>query len=1309
MIARLTRGKGSSLLLMVMIYSLALPMPALAMPQGGQVVSGQTSISMTNPQTMNIQQGTSKTILNWQQFSIAQPEAVHFMQPSAAAVALNRVVGVDPSAIHGLLSANGRIFLINPNGVLVGPTGRIETAGFVASTLDMANHDFLNGNYTFVQDPAQPLAAILNQGLIQAAQGGNVSLIAPGVENEGTILANLGSVSLGAGEQVTLAFAGNDMIRFAVDAPVTGQVIGPDGTPLEDTLLNSGTISADGGEVILSARSVFDAVKSVVNNSGVIEAKTIADENGIIRLEGGDQGIVYNSGTLDVSGNDDGETGGEVIVTGEKVGLVHYSEILAKGRKGGGKVLIGGGFQGKNPDVPNAKRTYVGKDAVINADAIESGGGGQVIVWSDEVTHFYGSISVPGGAQGGDGGFVEISGHEALIYRGTATGGAQPGYHRGTILFDPLDITLAGAGSTQNPTDVAAPGVDVAFNALPDATTSITLQVNDTTDFNNFDEVRLQADRDIILTAPWNVNTSIGGGTNASVHLAAGRDIDIQNNTGITAANVGGTDADITLLAARDITIGTNSNITTNSNGTITIRADATTAQLGFTATGADSLGLAGDGTGALTIDSNLTGPGGITLSAASASTVSGNIVGSGGAVAIEGGGNMSLSGIVSGTGTTLTKSGAGTLTLSDANTYDGATAVNAGTLSVTVDQALGTTAAGTTVASGAVLDFNNVAYTTAEALTVDGGTVSTSSGTSSFAGGITLDASSAVDVTGTQLTLSGVIDDGVGTFDLSKTGGGIAILSNTNTYDGSTSVTLGVLGVGADGALGTTAAGTTVASGATLAFANNVNYATTEAVSLAGPGAGSGGALRNESGTNSFAGAITLTADATILSSAGSLTLSGGVTGASDLTFDGDGDITESGAIADGVAATNVIKNGLGTLTLSGINTYGGTTSVNAGTLSVTVDQALGTTAAGTTVASGAVLDFNNVAYTTAEALTVDGGTVSTSSGTSSFAGGITLDASSAVDVTGTQLTLSGVIDDGVGTFDLSKTGGGIAIISNTNTYGGATNINAGALELGASGVIPDGSAVVLADVAGAVLDLSGNDETIGSLSGGGVTGGNVTLGAGTLTTGVDGSSTSYSGEISGSGGLVKAGGGTFTLSGINTYGGTTSVNAGTLSVTVDQALGTTAAGTTVASGATLAFANNVNYATTEVVSLAGPGAGSGGALRNESGNNSFAGAITLTADSTILSAAGSITLSGGVIGARDLTIEGAGNFLESGVINVGDGIGVSITINSTGTTEFQNTVQTASGISQADTAGTVTFQDNVTNGSRRRYGQHV
>jgi len=522
MIARLPRKKGTSLLLMVMIYSLVFPMHALGMPQGGQVVAGQAEISMANPQTMNIHQGTPKAIMNWQQFSIARPEAVHFVQPSAAATALNRVVGVDPSEIHGLLSANGRVFLINPNGLLVGPTGRIETAGFVASTLDMANQDFLNGNYVFVQDPGKPLSAILNQGLIRADQG-NVSLIAPGVENQGEILASLGTVSLGAGEQVTLAFAGNEMIRFAIDAPVTGKVIGPDGEPMEDTLLNSGTISADGGEVILSARSAFDAVKSVVNNTGVIEATTIEEQNGIIRLDGGDQGIVYNSGTLDVSGMDEGETGGEVRITGNKVGLVHYSKILARGRRGGGKVLIGGDFQGKNPDVQNASRTYVGADSIINADAIDSGDGGKIIVWSDEVTRFCGEISARGGAEGGDGGFAEVSGKQSLDFQGTVDLSAPIGA-TGTLLLDPANIIISDADGSQN-NEVSDNEVLFAdngastFNTQPSA-------------FENVDaSVTLQAITDITMSDP----IDLDGASDTTFTLQAGNDLNISAN--ITGTN----------------------------------------------------------------------------------------------------------------------------------------------------------------------------------------------------------------------------------------------------------------------------------------------------------------------------------------------------------------------------------------------------------------------------------------------------------------------------------------------------------------------------------------------------------------------------------------------------------------------------------------------------------------------------------------------------------------------------------------------------------------------------------------------------
>ena len=390
------RKRFKSVIIAIAAYSMVFPGAIFALPQGEQVVSGQVDVTSPSAFHMQVQQASQKAIINWQQFSIAAPEHVQFIQPGISATALNRVVGADPSLIYGQLSANGNVWVINTNGILVGSTGRINVNSFIASTLDIADQDFLSGNYQFNQNLNDTLSAIINQGRIAAADGGSVSLIAPGIQNTGTIVANLGKVNLGAGEQVTVSFAGNDLISFAVDKDVMGQVVGPDGAPMDESILNTGTISADGGEVVLSARTAYDAVKSVVNNKGIIEARTIENDNGVIRLQGNGQGIVTNSGTLDVSGDDTGETGGEVEVTGEETRLVHYSEIKASGRAGGGSVFIGGGFQGKNPVIKNGKITYVGKDATIEADAIDKGDGGEVIVWADDTTEFYGHISAHG-------------------------------------------------------------------------------------------------------------------------------------------------------------------------------------------------------------------------------------------------------------------------------------------------------------------------------------------------------------------------------------------------------------------------------------------------------------------------------------------------------------------------------------------------------------------------------------------------------------------------------------------------------------------------------------------------------------------------------------------------------------------------------------------------------------------------------------------------------------------------------------------------------------------------------------------------
>ena len=345
------KKKGIRYLLTLMIYSMMFPVNIFALPQGGQVVGGQANIAVPNAALMQINQLTNKAIINWNSFSIAHPELVQFMQPGASSIALNRVLGGDPSHIYGQLSANGGVWLINQSGILVGSTGVINVNSLLLSTLDINNEDFLSGNYVFNQKLNTTLASIVNQGTITAAQGGYVSLLAPGIVNQGTILASLGKVNLGAGEQVTLNFVGNEMISFVIDKAVADKVMGPDGQELENSILNEGTIAAEGGEIVLSARTAYDVIKSVVNNKGIIEAETIGNINGTIVLDGGEQGIVYNSGILDVSGLDAGETGGEIQVTGEKVGLIHYSEFKAMGRKGGGKVYVGGGFQGKNPAV----------------------------------------------------------------------------------------------------------------------------------------------------------------------------------------------------------------------------------------------------------------------------------------------------------------------------------------------------------------------------------------------------------------------------------------------------------------------------------------------------------------------------------------------------------------------------------------------------------------------------------------------------------------------------------------------------------------------------------------------------------------------------------------------------------------------------------------------------------------------------------------------------------------------------------------------------------------------------------------------
>ncbi|WP_276691691.1 filamentous hemagglutinin N-terminal domain-containing protein [Acidaminococcus massiliensis] len=316
------------------LLALSLGGTAYAMPTGGQIQSGQGTIAQ-NGKNMTVTQQSGKMAVDWTQFNIARDEAVKFAQPGRDAVALNRITGGQKSVIDGALSANGNLFLVNPNGVVFGKTSSIEVGSLVASTAQLSD--------TFMKSFAGSTAnlnltlgegnnsAILNEGTI-TAQGGLVALHAAQVENTGTISNPGGTVALAAAKQLTLSPDSDGKLNYAVDGELA-----------QAKALNSGRIQADGGYVVMTAKSADDVLGTVVNNTGTIEAKTLRqDEKGQILLDGGQSGQVEVSGTLDASGTDEGQSAGSIKVIGQKT-LVHdNTNLLAKGNVDGGKIETSG-------------------------------------------------------------------------------------------------------------------------------------------------------------------------------------------------------------------------------------------------------------------------------------------------------------------------------------------------------------------------------------------------------------------------------------------------------------------------------------------------------------------------------------------------------------------------------------------------------------------------------------------------------------------------------------------------------------------------------------------------------------------------------------------------------------------------------------------------------------------------------------------------------------------------------------------------------------------------------------------------------
>ena len=374
---------------------------ANANPTGANIQVGEFNITELGDQ-MTIEQLTQMGIINWDSFSIGESQHLNIEQLGIDSALLNRVTGADPSELLGQLSANGRVYVVNPNGVLVGKDASINAAEFIASTLDVADADFMeNGALTFAGDSPAP---VVNLGEI-TAQNGDVILVAQVVQNRGTIQASQGTAGLAAGNKVLYQPKAQQQVYIESGSEKTSK-IGVD---------NSGWIDAAQAELKAAGGSVYELA---INQQGVIRATGVQHKNG------------------------------RVILTAKAGSIHHHGQISAHHVDGsGGEVNIGGGFQGQDSLFDNADYVQVSAQASINVAATSAtADGGKLIVWSDRQTDFFGQIYGQGGHKQGNGGFVEVSGKKTLNYWGLANLSASEG-QTGTLLLDPDEAIISNASN----------------------------------------------------------------------------------------------------------------------------------------------------------------------------------------------------------------------------------------------------------------------------------------------------------------------------------------------------------------------------------------------------------------------------------------------------------------------------------------------------------------------------------------------------------------------------------------------------------------------------------------------------------------------------------------------------------------------------------------------------------------------------------------------------------------------------------------------------------------------------------------------
>ena len=461
----------------IFLYSIA----AYAAPEGFDLISGQATPPQVDAHGQMHIQSSQDSVVHWNSFSLNSQEVLIFDQLQETSRILNRVTGSNPSEILGKLQSNGIVYVINQNGILIGPNGVIETAGFFASTLDVLTQDFFTKNTVelFSKNPG----SIINLGTISCPTG-QITLLARNIDNQGELN---GTVQAIACTKATLQID-NQRVFIQTDQELDTK------ESFEDL------------HTSLQKNPYAHAIK----HSGRIKANTLSAQNGRVYL-------FAQEGTTDITGEIQAS---DIALLGKEVLLREQANINASTDRQGGNILIGGSYQGQDTNVPVAEHVLIEKPVQIHADALQTGDGGEVIIWSEKSTEYLGSLSAKGGTIAGNGGFAEISGKQGLEFKGSVDLTSANG-KTGNLLIDPdtINITPLGTDPATGQTFGTAGGVSISgFDIeLALGAANLTLQANqdisieDNINATSGNSLTLQAGGNIISTTP--ITIALNGGS----------------------------------------------------------------------------------------------------------------------------------------------------------------------------------------------------------------------------------------------------------------------------------------------------------------------------------------------------------------------------------------------------------------------------------------------------------------------------------------------------------------------------------------------------------------------------------------------------------------------------------------------------------------------------------------------------------------------------------------------------------------------------------------------------------------------------